>query len=84
MGYDVFISVVLDRPSFLIAFNILTSDSGYDANLKLWKIRFSGIRTDQAALRYLKRQYRNRWSHPARRVQRRAEDRFGRSGQRPK
>lgn len=37
----------------LIAFNIPTPDAGYNAALQIWKIQFSGISTDQAALRYL-------------------------------
>jgi len=37
----------------LIAFDIPTSDAGYNATLQIWKIQFSGISTDQAAVRYL-------------------------------
>ena len=38
----------------LIAFNIPTGDSGYNASLQIWKIQFAGISsTTQAALRYL-------------------------------
>ena len=37
----------------LIAFNIPTSDSGYNATLNIWKIQFSGISTDGGVLRYL-------------------------------
>jgi hypothetical protein len=37
----------------LIAFDIPTSDDGYNATLQIWKIQFSGISTDQATLRYL-------------------------------
>lgn len=37
----------------LIAFNIPTSDAGYNSTLQIWKIQFSGISTDQAAVRYL-------------------------------
>jgi hypothetical protein len=37
-----------------IAFNISTSDPGYNASLKIWKIQFSGISsTANAAVRYL-------------------------------
>ena len=38
----------------LIAFDIpQDANEGYDAALQIWKIQFSGISTDQAALRYL-------------------------------
>lgn len=38
----------------LIAFDIPTSDPGYNATLQIWRIQFSGISsTSQAALRYL-------------------------------
>jgi len=38
----------------LIAFDIPTSDTGYNATLQIWRIQFSGISsTTQAALRYL-------------------------------
>ena len=42
-----------EKPA-LIAFDIPTSDPGYDAALQIWKIQFSGISsTSNAALRYL-------------------------------
>jgi hypothetical protein len=38
----------------LIAFDIpQDANEGYDASLQIWKIQFSGISTDQAAVRYL-------------------------------
>ena len=44
---------VAQKPA-LIAFNIPTSDPGYNATLKIWKIQFSGISSvANAALRYL-------------------------------
>ncbi len=44
----------LNQKPVLIAFNIPTSDSGYNSTLQLWKIQFSGISSaSNAALRYL-------------------------------
>lgn len=43
-----------DQRPVLIAFDIpQDANEGYDASLQIWKIQFSGISTDQAAVRYL-------------------------------
>jgi hypothetical protein len=47
-------SLPANQRPVLIAFNIPTSDSGYNASLQIWKIQFSGISSAaNASLRYL-------------------------------